>query len=175
MRVEIITGDITKLNVDAIVNAANNSLTGGGGVDGAIHRAAGLALREYCINLRGCETGDAKITPGFNLTAKFIIHAVGPVWNNGTTREESLLASCYKKSLDLAVENDITTIAFPCISTGAYRFPFDKAAEIALTTIGIFLNTNDSIKRILMVTYDTNDFRKYKRAYDKLGFRENRK
>jgi len=172
MRVEIITGDITQLKVDAIVNAANNSLTGGGGVDGAIHRAAGSALREYCMNLRGCETGNAKITPGFNLTAKFIIHAVGPVWNNGLANEEKLLVSCYKKSLDLAIENNITSIAFPCISTGAYRFPFDKAAEIALRTIGNFLNTNDTIERILMVTYDTNDFRKYKRVYDKLGFTE---
>jgi O-acetyl-ADP-ribose deacetylase len=169
MRLEIIVGDITKLNVDAIVNAANNSLTGGGGVDGAIHRQAGPELREYCIGLRGCSTGDAKITPGFKLSAKYIIHAVGPVWNNGTGNEEKELASCYQRSLELAIENNIKTIAFPCISTGAYRFPFDKAAEIALITVSKFLETNDSISNVILVVFDENDFKKYMRVYQKLN------
>jgi O-acetyl-ADP-ribose deacetylase len=126
MKIQIINTNITTLQVDAIVNAANNSLTGGGGVDGAIHKAAGPKLQAYCAKLRGGKTGFAKITPAFNLPAKFVIHAVGPVWNNGTENEEVLLQSCYEHSLQLAVENNIKTIAFPCISTGAYRFPLIK-------------------------------------------------
>lgn len=163
MKIEIINTDITTLQIDAIVNAANNSLTGGGGVDGAIHKAAGAELREFCITLRGCETGYAKITPGFNLPAKFVIHAVGPVWNNGTENEEKLLAMCYQNSLQLAVENIIKTIAFPCISTGAYRFPFDMAAGIALKTINDFLSSNSSIEKVYLVVFGEKDLRNYEK------------
>jgi len=167
MKIEIINIDITTLHVDAIVNAANNSLTGGGGVDGAIHKAAGPELRECCITLKGCATGHAKITPGFHLPAKFVIHAVGPVWNNGTANEESLLEMCYKNSLQLAVENDIKTIAFPCISTGAYRFPFDKAAEIAIKTITDFLSDDPSIEKVYLVVFGENDRRNYERVFNR--------
>jgi O-acetyl-ADP-ribose deacetylase len=166
MKIQIINTDITTLQVDAIVNAANNSLTGGG-VDGAIHRAAGAELRAYCATLRGCETGFAKITPAFILPAKFVIHAVGPVWNNGTENEESLLASCYENSLQLAVDNNVKTIAFPCISTGAYRFPFDKACMIALQTINTFLANNESIEKIYLVVFGEKDLRNYERNYEK--------
>jgi O-acetyl-ADP-ribose deacetylase len=165
MKIELINTDITTMRVDCVVNAANNSLAGGGGVDGAIHRAAGPELREYCITLKGCETGNAKITPGFNLPAKFVIHAVGPVWNNGIEDEEELLAMCYKNSLRLAIENEIKTIAFPCISTGAYRFPFDKAAAIALKTIETFLKDNDFIEKVFLVVFGEKDLKQYERAY----------
>jgi O-acetyl-ADP-ribose deacetylase (regulator of RNase III) len=168
MKIEIIIADITTIKVDAIVNAANNSLMGGGGVDGAIHNAAGKALKEYCFTLRGCETGKAKITPGFNLPAKYIIHAVGPVWNNGTENEEALLASCYSKSLQLAVDNGIASIAFPCISTGAYRFPFNKAAAIALQAIRKFLDTNTSIEKVYLVVFNQKDYDQYQRVYHKI-------
>ncbi len=167
MKIQIINTDITTLHVDAIVNAANNSLMGGGGVDGAIHKAAGPELRVYCATLRGCETGLAKITPAFNLPAKFIIHAVGPVWNNGTENEENLLASCYENSLQSAVDNNVKTIAFPCISTGAYRFPFDKACMIALETIDIFLAKNESITKVYLVVFGEKDFRNYERNLEK--------
>ena len=167
MQMQIINTDITTLQVDAIVNAANNSLMGGGGVDGAIHKAAGPELRAYCATLRGCETGLAKITSAFNLPAKFIIHAVGPVWNNGTENEESLLASCYENSLQLAVENNIKTIAFPCISTGAYRFPFDKACMIALQTIDTFLAKNEVIEKVYLVVFVEKEFRNYERNLEK--------
>lgn len=165
MKIEIINTDITRLNVDAIVNAANNSLTGGGGVDGAIHKAAGPELRAYCVTLRGCQTGHAKITQGFNLPAKYIIHAVGPVWNNGTDNEETLLVNCYQNSLQLAVENGIKTIAFPCISTGAYRFPFDKAASIALNTINEFLTKHAAIDKVYLVVFGERDLQNYKRIF----------
>lgn len=128
-------GDITKINVDAIVNAANTSLLGGGGVDGAIHLAAGSELLEYNKKLGGCKTGEAKISPGFNLHAKFIIHAVGPIWNGGNNNEDKLLADCYRNSLNLAIENNIKTIAFPSISTGIYRFPVKRAANIAVKEV----------------------------------------
>ncbi len=141
-RIEIHKGDITKLKVDAIVNAANTSLLGGGGVDGAIHRAAGPELFEFNRKLSGCQTGEAKISPGFNLPAKYIIHTVGPVWNDGknnvteaVTKEDNLLANCYKNSLKLAVENGIKTIAFPAISTGVYHFPLERATKIAVTEV----------------------------------------
>lgn len=132
---EIVKADITTLSVGAIVNAANSSLLGGGGVDGAIHRAAGPQLLEACRPLGGCQTGDARITPGFNLPAKFVIHTVGPVWHGGHQGESSLLASCYRCSLQLALGNNIKSIAFPAISTGVYRFPKQEAAKIALTTL----------------------------------------
>lgn len=166
MKIEIINTDITTLQIDAIVNAANNSLTGGGGVDGAIHKTAGAALREFCITLKGCATGCAKITPGFNLPAKYVIHAVGPVWNNGTEGEEKLLAMCYLNSLQLAVENNITTIAFPCISTGAYRFPFNKAAIIALATIENFISGNPSIEKVFLVVFGEKDLKQYQKIYN---------
>jgi O-acetyl-ADP-ribose deacetylase len=166
MKIEIINTNITTLHVDAIVNAANNSLTGGGGVDGAIHKAAGSVLREYCATLKGCETGWAKITPGFNLPAKYVIHAVGPVWNNGTEGEEELLAMCYINSLQLAIENNIKTIAFPCISTGAYRFPFDKAAAIALQTIDTFLQKHQSIEKVFLVVFGEKDLKQYQRVFE---------
>lgn len=168
MTIEIINTDITILKVDAIVNAANNSLTGGGGVDGAIHKAAGPQLREYCVSLKGCKTGQAKITPGFNLPAKFVIHAVGPVWNNGMHGEEELLAMCYENAMQLAAENNIKSIAFPCISTGAYRFPFDKACRIALTTIGKFLSNDTCIEKVLLVVFGEKDLKNYEREFKKL-------
>ncbi len=167
MKIEIINTNITTMQVDAIVNAANNSLTGGGGVDGAIHTAAGITLKDYCLTLKGCATGYAKITPGFNLPAKYIIHTVGPAWNNGTEDEEKLLAMCYENSLKLALENNIKTIAFPCISTGAYRFPFDKAATIALETIDKFLQNDQLIDKVFLVVFGERDLKQYLRLFEK--------
>lgn len=160
-RIEIIKADITTLAVDAIVNAANNSLMGGGGVDGAIHRAAGPELLEACRPLRGCETGNAKITAGFNLPAKYIIHAVGPVWYGGDKNEASLLRQCYANSLQLALENNCKTIAFPAISTGAYRFPFRQATQIALQTISAFLEKNALPEKVILVAFSDSDLEQY--------------
>ena len=152
-RISILNGDITTLSVDAIVNAANNSLLGGGGVDGAIHAAAGPQLYNYCKSLNGCKTGEAKITPGFNLSAKFIIHTVGPVWRGGAFNEKLLLQNCYKNCLITAVENGIKTIAFPSISTGAYRFPLKEAAVIAVNTVKQFLAGDNSIEMVHFITF----------------------
>ncbi len=163
-KIELYKGDITKLAVDAIVNAANNSLLGGGGVDGAIHRAAGPELLEYNRKLGGCETGQAKITPGFKLPAKFIIHTVGPVWRGGNQNEENLLASCYRNSLKLAVENKIKTIAFPAISTGVYAFPLERATRIAVKTVSDFLEKDKSIEKVIFVCFDDKTFETYKKT-----------
>jgi O-acetyl-ADP-ribose deacetylase (regulator of RNase III) len=168
---ELIIGDITKLKVDAIVTAANSALCGGGGVDGAIHDAAGPELLEVCRTLGRCETGDAKITPAFKLDAKHVIHAVGPVWYGGDRSEEQLLAACYRRSLELAEEAHVTSIAFPCISTGAYRFPADRAARIALATVSSDLPRYPTIKRIVFCCFDPADGRVYRRAAEVAGIR----
>jgi O-acetyl-ADP-ribose deacetylase (regulator of RNase III) len=161
MKIEIIKGDITKQKVDAAVNAANNSLLGGGGVDGAIHRAAGPQLLEFNRKLNGCATGDAKISPGFNMPAKFIIHTVGPVWKGGNNNEDTLLANCYKNSLKLALKNNIKTIAFPAISTGIYSFPLERAAKIAIQEVKEFLEKRKEIERVIFVCFDERTFEMY--------------
>ncbi|MBN2893534.1 MAG: O-acetyl-ADP-ribose deacetylase [Bacteroidales bacterium] len=162
MILEIYKGDITKLLVDAIVNAANNSLLGGGGVDGAIHKAAGKELLSECKTLNGCATGDAKITKAYKLPAKFVIHTVGPVWKNGNYNEEKLLESAYKRSLEIASENNVKTIAFPNISTGIYGFPKVKAAEIAINTVKNFGESNSSIEKVIFAVFDNENFEIYK-------------
>jgi O-acetyl-ADP-ribose deacetylase (regulator of RNase III) len=160
-RIEIVEGNIINQRTDAIVNAANESLLGGGGVDGAIHRAAGPQLLEECKKLNGCPTGQAKITRGYNLPAKFVIHAVGPIWRNGKNNEDELLAGCYRSSLALAVENKIESIAFPSISTGVYRFPMEQAAKIALTETKNFVAKNESIKRVVFVCFGHDAYALY--------------
>lgn len=160
-------GDITKLKVDAIVNAANKSLLGGGGVDGAIHRAAGPQLLEECKTLGGAETGEAKITKGYNLPAKFVIHTVGPVWNGGKYDEDTLLQSCYENSLKLAVENGIETIAFPSISTGVYRFPIERAAKIAVRTVKNFVEENSRLKEVIFCVFSDKDYEVYESVLKK--------
>ena len=159
---ELIQSDITQLNIDVIVNAANRSLLGGGGVDGAIHRAAGSQLLAECIQLGGCLTGEAKITKGFNLKARFVIHCVGPIWQGGNSNECVLLASCYRNSLLLAVENNCSSIAFPNISTGVYGFPKKLAANIAIREVQTFLFTNKSISNVLFCCFDSENFLIYK-------------
>ncbi len=164
-RLEIVMGDITELKVDAIVNAANNSLLGGGGVDGAIHAAAGPELLLECITLNGCEIGQAKITKGYNLPAKYVIHTVGPIWNGGSFGEKELLADCYRNSLRIAMENGIKTIAFPSISTGAYGYPIEEAAEVALNEIITFLRKDNSVEKVVIVCFGRKPFDIYNQRF----------
>jgi O-acetyl-ADP-ribose deacetylase (regulator of RNase III) len=152
-RMEIVEGDITQLAVGAIVNAANEFMLGGGGVDGAIHRAAGPDLLAECRAIGGCPTGEARITGGYRLKARHVIHTVGPVWRGGSQREPALLAACYRRSLALAVENAVSSIAFPAISTGIYNFPPDRAATIAVTTVAEFLTTDATLERLVFCCF----------------------
>ena len=168
-KIEIIQGDITKQAVDAIVNAANCSLLGGGGVDGAIHRAAGSELLQECRTLHGCKTGEAKITKGYRLPAKYVIHTPGPIWHGGGSGEAELLSSCYRSCLTLASENGCKTVDFPSISTGVYRFPLDKAAEIAIGTIHEFLKAHGEIERVRMVCFDVRTYECYQKALENIG------
>ncbi len=166
IKFEVIKGDITSLDVDAIVNAANPSLLGGGGVDGAIHRAAGPELLSECEKLNGCSTGEAKITKGYNLKARYIIHTVGPVWYGGYRDEHSLLASCYQSSLKIAREKKIKTIAFPGISTGVYGFPKDLAALIAVNETKRFLTKNANPMRVVFVAFDDESYETYRKLLE---------
>jgi O-acetyl-ADP-ribose deacetylase (regulator of RNase III) len=163
-QLQLIEGDITQLDVDAIVNAANSTLLGGGGVDGAIHDAAGEELYEECLTLGGCRTGEAKITRGYRLKARHIIHTVGPVWRGGRLGEDDLLASCYRNSLKLAVEHGVRTIAFPSISTGIYGFPIERAAHIAVREIREFLQANPGIEQVLLVCFTSQALDAYQQA-----------
>lgn len=163
-KIELIDADITVLQVDAVVNAANNSLLGGGGVDGAIHRAAGPGLLEECRKLNGCETGDAKITKGYSLPAQYVIHTVGPVWRGGSSGEEELLASCYRKCFQLAGEFKLRSIAFPAISTGVYGFPKERAARIAVRETQKALSANKEIERVLFVCFNAETKHAYEKA-----------
>lgn len=161
-KIELYKGDITQLKVDAIVNAANTSLLGGGGVDGAIHKAAGSLLLAECRTLNGCITGEAKITKGYNLPAEYVIHTVGPVWHQGTKNESQLLAGCYKNSLLLAIKHKINIIAFPNISTGVYHFPKTIAATIAIREVSDFLEKNNIIKKVIFAVFDNENYAIYK-------------
>lgn len=165
IEIEILKGDITKLKVDAIVNAANRTLLGGGGVDGAIHRAAGKELVAECRTLNGCETGQSKITKGYNLPAKYVIHTVGPVWHGGNKNEPELLKSCYTTALNLAKENNIKTIAFPAISCGIYHFPIDKACKIAYDTVTEFINKYDCFEKVIFIDINDRIIETYKNLF----------
>ncbi len=167
-RLEVVQGDITMMNVDAIVNAANNSLLGGGGVDGAIHQAAGPRLLDECRTLGGCATGDAKITGGYSLPARWVVHTVGPVWHGGAHGEDDLLASAYRRSLEVAAENGARTVAFPSISTGVYGFPVERAAPIALREIARFLRENEAVEKVYMVTHGDDTYEVYRRALEEM-------
>ena len=163
-RIDIVRGDITTLDVDAIVNAANSTLLGGGGVDGAIHRAAGAELLAECRTLGGCQPGEAKLTRGYRLPARFVIHTVGPVWTGGNRDEAQTLANCYRNSLQLAVENGIKTIAVPAISCGAYRYPIRQAAQIALETTKDFLSSSDKIDKVFLVLWSKEIYDAYRES-----------
>jgi len=160
-KIMVVEGDITKQQGDAIVNAANSTLLGGGGVDGAIHEAAGPRLSEECRTLGGCPTGQARITKGYNLPAKWVIHTVGPVWRGGSKGEDELLASCYRTSLELAVEKGVRTIAFPAISTGAYGFPIERATAIAVSEVRSFLEKNSSLEKVIFVCFGKQAYECY--------------
>ena len=168
-QIEIVQGDITRMDVDVIVNAANQSLLGGGGVDGAIHRAAGPQLLEECRALGGCATGEAKITSAYNLPARFVIHTVGPVWHGGDRNEDNLLASCYQNSLQLAQGHQVRSIAFPSISTGVYRFPIERASRIALRVIMEHVDSQDNPPRIVIACFSGHDLDVYRKTYQKLA------
>lgn len=160
-KIEIIQADITKITVDAIVNAANSSLLGGGGVDGAIHRAAGPELLEECRSIGGCPTGEARLTKGYNLPAKYVIHTVGPVWYGGNKGEAEKLAACYRNSLEIALKNNIHTIAFPAISTGVYGYPVREACRIALHEISVFIKQNKQTEKIVLVCFGSDVYESY--------------
>ncbi|ADJ28210.1 O-acetyl-ADP-ribose deacetylase [Nitrosococcus watsonii] len=164
-RITIMQGGITKMEVDAIINAANQTLLGGGGVDGAIHRAAGPELKEECRSLGGCKTGEAKLTRGYQLPARYIIHTVGPIWKGGQRNEDQLLAQCYRNSLAIALAKGISTLAFPSISTGAYGFPLKQACRIALQEVKTFLGQDTTIKQIYFVCFSEQDFKQYQEAF----------
>jgi O-acetyl-ADP-ribose deacetylase len=168
-RIHAILGDITTLNVDAIVNAANNSLLGGGGVDGAIHYAAGRSLLEECRRIGGCPTGEARITKAYDLPARWIIHTVGPIWRGGNEGEPELLAACYESSLRLAAEHHIRSIAFPAISTGAYAYPLELATAVAVSTVKAFTDRTDGFEEVIFCCYSGEDFAAYKRALRDAG------
>jgi O-acetyl-ADP-ribose deacetylase (regulator of RNase III) len=165
-RVDVTLGDITRQRVDAIVNAANSSLQGGGGVDGAIHRAAGPNLLAECRTLGGCPTGEARITKGYDLPARHVIHTVGPVWHGGKSGEEEDLADCYRNSLELAVQHNVKTIAFPAISTGVYRFPLDRATEIAVREVRRFLEDHTQIEKVVFVCFGQDAYDAYQRELE---------
>jgi O-acetyl-ADP-ribose deacetylase len=167
-RIELAQGDITKVPADAIVNAANSALAGGGGVDGAIHRAGGPSILEDCRRLGGCDTGDAKATTSGDLPARIVIHAVGPVWQGGDEGEEELLASAHRRSLEVASEAGARTVAFPAISTGVYRFPVDRAARIALGTTADYLSSNYEIERVTFVLFSDEHLRAFEQALDEI-------
>lgn len=167
-RISVELGDITSWDVDAIVNAANTTLLGGGGVDGAIHRAAGPELREACRRLGGCPTGEARITPGFKLRARWVIHTVGPVWRGGTHDEPALLGRCYTNSLAIAVEHGLPTIAFPAISTGAYGYPIRQATDLAVATVRAYLSNQPDAPRVRFCCHKESDLAQYRRALGEL-------
>ena len=160
-KIEVVNGDITKLQVDAIVNSANSTLLGGGGVDGAIHRAAGPMLLEECIKLKGCRTGEAKITKGYLLPSKFVIHTVGPIWQGGHSNEADLLALCYQNSLQIAIDYNLKSIAFPNISTGIYGFPKIPASRIAINEVKVFLKSHYQIEKVIFVAFDAENYQIY--------------
>ncbi len=168
-QIEIVEGDITREKVDAIVNAANSGLRGGGGVDGAIHRAGGPAIMAECRTLGGCPTGDAKITTGGNLAAKYVIHAVGPVYRDGTRGEPELLASCYRRSLEVASENGCKSVAFPAISCGVYGYPIDAAARIAIDTVVAYAQEHDDIERVRFVMFGAPAYDAYAKVFDEVA------
>ncbi len=171
-RIQAVEGDITKQRVDAIVNAANSTLLGGGGVDGAIHRRAGRKLLEECRGLGGCPTGEARLTGGYDLSARWILHTVGPVWRDGHHREDELLASCYRSCFALAAEHGIQSLAFPAISTGVYGFPFERAARIALRETRRFLAANTTVEKVVFVCFGSAAYLEFRRVLEEAEVEE---